>query len=150
MTAQSTTAPARLPLNRSVSGPLWTTLRTPNAIRRWVIGGALTLPAAALYLHWAVEVLRFAPLPAHELAATFGLGFGSPTLRHGTDDDDGFDRDAVGDMSARKVPTDSFAGESCGLHRSCRPQPRTDLKGESNRLVRDGVDRPAECGVVAQ
>lgn len=60
--------------NRSTHGSLWTTLRTPNATLWWVIGGALALLAAALYVPWAVEVLRFAPLPAHELAAALGLG----------------------------------------------------------------------------
>jgi Ca2+-transporting ATPase len=60
--------------NRSTAGALWTTLLTPNATLWWVMAGALTLAAAALYLPWAVEVLRFAPLPAHELAAAVGLG----------------------------------------------------------------------------
>ena len=36
--------------------------------------GALALLLAALYLPWAVGVLRFAPLPAHELAAACALG----------------------------------------------------------------------------
>lgn len=60
--------------NRSTAGSLWTTLLTPNATLWWVMAGALALAAAALYLPWAVEVLRFAPLPAHELAAAVGLG----------------------------------------------------------------------------
>ena len=60
--------------NRSTAGALWTTLLTPNATLWWVIAGALTLAATALYLPWAVEVLRFAPLPARELAAAVGLG----------------------------------------------------------------------------
>ncbi|MCC7098147.1 MAG: cation-translocating P-type ATPase [Rubrivivax sp.] len=60
--------------NRSTSTSLWTTLRTPNAVLWAVLGAALVLLAAALYMPWAVEVLRFAPLPAHELAAAFGLG----------------------------------------------------------------------------
>jgi Ca2+-transporting ATPase len=63
--------------NRSTSASLWTTLCTPNAILWWVIGGALVLLGAALYLPWAVEVLRFAALPAHELAAAVGLGLAS-------------------------------------------------------------------------
>lgn len=63
--------------NRSSRGSLWATLRTPNAILWWVIAGALAMLAAALYLPWAVEVLRFAPLRAHELAAAFGLGLAS-------------------------------------------------------------------------
>ncbi len=63
--------------NRSSNESLWTTLRTPNAILWWVIGGALVLLATALYLPWAVDLLRFAPLPAHELAAAVGLGIGS-------------------------------------------------------------------------
>ena len=60
--------------NRSTSGSLWTMLRTPNAILWGVVAGALALLAAALYMPWAVGVLRFAPLPAQELAAAFGLG----------------------------------------------------------------------------
>jgi Ca2+-transporting ATPase len=63
--------------NRSTAGSLWTTLLTPNATLWWVMTGALTLAAAALYLPWAVEVLRFAPLPGHELAAAVGLGLAS-------------------------------------------------------------------------
>ncbi len=63
--------------NRSASASLWTTLRTPNAVLWWVIGGALLLLGGALYLPWAVEVLRFAPLPAHELAAAVVLGLAS-------------------------------------------------------------------------
>jgi Ca2+-transporting ATPase len=63
--------------NRSTAGSLWTTLLTPNATLWWVMAGALTLAAAALYLPWAVEVLRFAPLPGHELAAAVGLGLAS-------------------------------------------------------------------------
>jgi magnesium-transporting ATPase (P-type) len=38
---------------------------------------ALELELAALYVPWAVGVLRFAPLPAHELAAACGLGLSS-------------------------------------------------------------------------
>ncbi|MBQ0945552.1 cation-translocating P-type ATPase [Ideonella sp. 4Y16] len=60
--------------NRSTHGSLWMTLRTPNATLWWVIGGALALLAAALYLPWAVQVLRFSPLPIHELGAAMGLG----------------------------------------------------------------------------
>ena len=39
-----------------------------------VIGVALALLMAALYTPWAVGLLRFAPLPAHELAVACGLG----------------------------------------------------------------------------
>jgi Ca2+-transporting ATPase len=39
-----------------------------------VLAGALALLLAALYLPWAVQVLRFSPLPAHELAAAIALG----------------------------------------------------------------------------
>jgi Ca2+-transporting ATPase len=60
--------------NRSPRGSLWATLRTPNVTLWWVIAGALALLTASLYVPWAVEVLRFAPLPAHELAAAIGLG----------------------------------------------------------------------------
>ncbi len=63
--------------NRSTHGSLWRTLRTPNAILWWVIGGALALMMAALYVPWAVQVLRFAPLTAAELATALALGLAS-------------------------------------------------------------------------
>ena len=63
--------------NRSAARPLWATLRTPNR-RLWLLVGlALALLLAALYLPWATGVLRFAPLPAHELAAACVLGLSS-------------------------------------------------------------------------
>ncbi len=60
--------------NRSATRSLWATLRTPNRTLWGVVGLALALLLAALYIPWAVGVLRFAPLPAHELAAACGLG----------------------------------------------------------------------------
>jgi Ca2+-transporting ATPase len=60
--------------NRSATRSLWATLRTPNWTLWWVVGLAWMLLLAALYIPWAVGVLRFAPLPAHELAAACGLG----------------------------------------------------------------------------
>jgi len=60
--------------NRSATEPFWVTLRTPNRALWVVVGLALALLLAALYVPWAVEVLRFAPLPLHELAAAGGLG----------------------------------------------------------------------------
>ena len=60
--------------NRSTTGSLWTTLRTPNRTLWVVMGLASALLLAALYIPWAVGVLRFAPLPVHELAAACGLG----------------------------------------------------------------------------
>jgi P-type Ca2+ transporter type 2C len=60
--------------NRSASRSLWATLRTPNRTLWVVVGLAFALLLAALYMPWAVGVLRFAPLPAHELAAACGLG----------------------------------------------------------------------------
>ena len=60
--------------NRSTTRSLWATLRTPNRTLWAVIGLAVALLLAALYLPWAVGVLRFAPLPAHEFAAACGLG----------------------------------------------------------------------------
>jgi len=60
--------------NRSATRSLWATLRTPNRTLWAVVGLALALLLAALYVPWAVGVLRFAPLPAHELAAACGLG----------------------------------------------------------------------------
>jgi Ca2+-transporting ATPase len=60
--------------NRSATRSLWATLRTPNTTLWAVVGLAFALLLAALYLPWAVGVLRFAPLPAHELAAACALG----------------------------------------------------------------------------
>jgi Ca2+-transporting ATPase len=60
--------------NRSATRSLWATLRTPNTTLWVVIGLAFALLLTALYLPWAVGVLRFAPLPAHELAAACALG----------------------------------------------------------------------------
>ncbi len=60
--------------NRSAARSLWATLRTPNTTLWVVVGLAFALLLAALYVPWAVGVLRFAPLPAHELAAACGLG----------------------------------------------------------------------------
>jgi Ca2+-transporting ATPase len=60
--------------NRSATRPVWATLRTPNTTLWVVVVLALALLLAALYVPWAVGVLRFAPLPAHELAAACGLG----------------------------------------------------------------------------
>ena len=63
--------------NRSAARPLWATLRTPNR-RLWLLVGlALALLLVALYQPWAMGVLRFAPLPAHELAAACVLGLSS-------------------------------------------------------------------------
>ncbi|MDO8903586.1 cation-translocating P-type ATPase [Hydrogenophaga sp.] len=60
--------------NRSATRPVWTTLRAPNTTLWVVMGLALMVLLGALYLPWAVGVLRFAPLPAHELAAACALG----------------------------------------------------------------------------
>jgi len=60
--------------NRSTTQSLWTTLHIPNTTLWAVVGLALALLLAALYLPWAVNLLRFAPLPAHELAAACALG----------------------------------------------------------------------------
>lgn len=60
--------------NRSATQPLWVSLRTPNRTLWVVVGLAVALLMAVLYVPWAVGVLRFAPLPAHELAAAVALG----------------------------------------------------------------------------
>ena len=60
--------------NRSATRSLWATLRTPNKTLWVVVALAFALLLAALYVPWAVGVLRFAPLPAHELAMACGLG----------------------------------------------------------------------------
>ncbi|MBC7726412.1 MAG: cation transporting ATPase C-terminal domain-containing protein, partial [Microbacteriaceae bacterium] len=63
--------------NRSATRPLWASLRTPNNTLWVVLGLGLALLLTALYLPWAAGVLRFAPLPAFELAAACGLGLSS-------------------------------------------------------------------------
>ena len=60
--------------NRSATRSLWATLHTPNRTLWVVVGLAFALLLAALYIPWAVGVLRFAPLPMHELAAACALG----------------------------------------------------------------------------
>ena len=60
--------------NRSATRSLWSTLRTPNRTLWVVVGLAFGLLLLALYLPWSVRVLRFAPLPAHELGAAAALG----------------------------------------------------------------------------
>ncbi len=60
--------------NRSATRSLRATLRTPNKTLWVVVGLAVALLLAALHVPWAVGVLRFAPLPAHELAAACALG----------------------------------------------------------------------------
>ncbi|RFC39892.1 MAG: Ca2+-transporting ATPase [Candidatus Nitrotoga sp. CP45] len=60
--------------NRSATRSLWATLHTPNRTLWVIVGLAFALLLAALYIPWAVGMLRFAPLPAHELAAACGLG----------------------------------------------------------------------------
>ena len=60
--------------NRSGTKSLWAALRTQNTSLWIVVALALVLLAAALYLPWATGVLRFAPLPSHELVAAGALG----------------------------------------------------------------------------
>ena len=60
--------------NRSATRSIWATLRIPNKTLWVVVGLALALLLAALHTPWAVGVLRFAPLPVHELAAACALG----------------------------------------------------------------------------
>jgi Ca2+-transporting ATPase len=60
--------------NRSSTRSLWATLRTPNRTLWAVLCLAFALLLAVLYVPWAVGVLRFAPLSAHEFAAASALG----------------------------------------------------------------------------
>ena len=60
--------------NRSATQSIWTTLRIPNRALWGVVGLAFGLLLVALYLPWTQAVLRFAPLPAKELASACGLG----------------------------------------------------------------------------
>jgi Ca2+-transporting ATPase len=59
---------------RSATRSLWASLCTPNNTLWIVVSLAFALLLSALYIPWAVGVLRFAPLPPHELAAACGLG----------------------------------------------------------------------------
>lgn len=60
--------------NRSMSQPLWLSLRTPNRTLWGVVGLTALLLMAALHWPWAQEVLRFAPLPPTDLAWATALG----------------------------------------------------------------------------
>jgi len=60
--------------NRSATRSLRASLCTPNKTLWVVVSLAFALLLSALYIPWAVGVLRFAPLPPHELAAACGLG----------------------------------------------------------------------------
>ena len=60
--------------NRSATGSLWASLRTPNLTLWIVVALTVALLLAALYVPWAVGVLRFAPLPADQLALAAGIG----------------------------------------------------------------------------
>ncbi len=60
--------------NRSATQSLWTTLRIPNRALWGVVGLAFGMLLVALYLPWTQAVLRFAPLPAKELATACALG----------------------------------------------------------------------------
>ena len=55
--------------NRSATRSLWASLCTPNKTLWVVVSLAFALLLSALYIPWAVSVLRFAPLPPNELAA---------------------------------------------------------------------------------
>ena len=60
--------------NRSSTRSLWASLCTPNMTLWVVVGLAVASLLGALYTPWAVSVLRFTTLPAHELATACGLG----------------------------------------------------------------------------
>ena len=60
--------------NRSSQRSLWASLRVPNRTLWVVLAMAYGLLLASLYLPWAADVLRFAPLPAHELVYACVLG----------------------------------------------------------------------------
>jgi len=53
---------------------VWTLLRTPNRMLWRVVSLTLLLLLTALHLPWALEVLRFAPLQAADLARAGLLG----------------------------------------------------------------------------
>ena len=60
--------------NRSGTGSLWASLRAPNPTLWILIGIAFALLLLSVYVPWAAGLLRFSPLPAHELVAACGLG----------------------------------------------------------------------------
>ena len=61
--------------NRSSQRSLWAALRAPNRTLWVLLGLAYGLLLVSLYMPWTVEVLRFAPLPAHELVFACTLGW---------------------------------------------------------------------------
>lgn len=84
--------------NCSVTKPIWVTLRTPNLTLRIVVSLALALLLGALYLPWALSLLRFAPLPPHELAVAAPLGLVSVLWSEGIKQA----RRMAGDVSEKK------------------------------------------------
>jgi len=89
--------------NRSSTKSLWSSLRTPNKTLWVVVGLALALLLGALYLPWALGVLRFAPLQAHELAAACALGLLSVLWFEGVK----WARRVVGEAFNSKGPMDT-------------------------------------------
>jgi Ca2+-transporting ATPase len=61
--------------NRSWERTIRETLRIPNKMLWWIMGGTLALLAMALYLPWAREMFRFASLSPYDLSICIGAGF---------------------------------------------------------------------------
>jgi Ca2+-transporting ATPase len=69
--------------NRSQKIGLAETLRRPNRVLWWIVGGALLGLALALYVEPMREIFRFAPLDATQLLMSFAavaIGLAGPEL----------------------------------------------------------------------
>ncbi len=63
--------------NRSWSGTILETLRTPNPALWWVIGGALIFLGLVLYVPFLRDLFQFAPLDFLEIAMALMAGIAS-------------------------------------------------------------------------
>jgi Ca2+-transporting ATPase len=60
--------------NRSWSRTMLSTIRSPNRVMWWVLGGAILMLTAVLYVPFLRNLFRFAPLHANDLVICFVLG----------------------------------------------------------------------------
>jgi Ca2+-transporting ATPase len=63
--------------NRSRTGSLWTTLRTPNRTLWAVVGVTVVFLGLVLYWPWLTQLFYFKPLTGLSLLIAVGLGLSS-------------------------------------------------------------------------
>ena len=68
---------ALIAVNRSWATPTWNILRRRNAAFGWVVGSAVLLLLAVLYIPWLREIFHFAPLHANDLLVCLAGGVAS-------------------------------------------------------------------------